>query len=246
MKKKIFLIAALCLSMLGLAACSKTDPATVDYNGVTYEELQATCQSEVEMVAAMSEEERDSIIEDWDSYISQGVPEMQLNLVSRWGEAVEECGDFIDYGEFEVTKSGKTLTAAQTLDMEDRDMILTCVYTYHSMELDDITIDPIYTVGEKMSTALMNTLMGMLIVFTVLILISLIIYCFNIFPYLEKKKAAKAAAAAPKTEAATTTVETVQEQQTEDGELIAVIAAAIAAAEGTSTEGFVVRSIRRR
>ena len=33
---------------------------------------------------------------------------------------------------------------------------------------------------------------------------------------------------------------------TEDEELVAVIAAAIAAAEGTTTDGFVVRSIRRR
>ena len=34
--------------------------------------------------------------------------------------------------------------------------------------------------------------------------------------------------------------------ETEDLELIAVISAAIAAAEGTSEDGFVVRSIRRR
>ena len=32
----------------------------------------------------------------------------------------------------------------------------------------------------------------------------------------------------------------------DDAELVAVIAAAIAAAEGTSTDGFVVRSIKRR
>ena len=37
-----------------------------------------------------------------------------------------------------------------------------------------------------------------------------------------------------------------EEPETDDGELVAVIAAAIAAAEGTSADGFVVRSIRRR
>ena len=43
-------------------------------------------------------------------------------------------------------------------------------------------------------------------------------------------------------------VEEVSEEQdmTDDTELVAVIAAAIAAAEGTTTDGFVVRSIRRR
>lgn len=44
------------------------------------------------------------------------------------------------------------------------------------------------------------------------------------------------------------TVPVVEEtvEETDDLELIAVISAAIAAAEGTSTDGFVVRSIRRR
>mgnify|MGYP004638407307 CR=1 FL=1 len=41
-------------------------------------------------------------------------------------------------------------------------------------------------------------------------------------------------------------VEPVVEDVTDDGELVAVIAAAIAASEGkTSTDGFVVRSIRK-
>ena len=235
MKKKIFLIAVLCLCMLGLAACSKTDPTTVDYNGYSYDDLQTNCQGTVQTLASMTDEDK--------QYYLENSTEVIANLITRWDDAVEEYGSFVDFGDFEITKSGKTLTAAQTLHMEDRDVILTYVYTYYSMELEDITIDGVYSVGEKMSTALMNTLMGMLVVFCVLILISLIIYCFNIFPYLEKKKAAKSA---PAKSDVVTQIEVREEQQTDDGELIAVIAAAIAAAEGTSTDGFVVRSIRRR
>ncbi len=235
MKKKIFLIAVLCLCMLGLAACSKTDPTTVDYNGYSYDDLKTNCQGTVQTLASMTDEDK--------QYYLENSTEIIANLITRWEDAVEEYGSFVDFGDFEITKSGKTLTAAQTLHMEDRDVILTYVYTYYSMELEDITIDGVYSVGEKMSTALMNTLMGMLVVFCVLILISLIIYCFNIFPYLEKKKAAKSA---PAKSDVVTQIEVREEQQTDDGELIAVIAAAIAAAEGTSTDGFVVRSIRRR
>ncbi len=235
MKKKIFLIAVLCLCMLGLAACSKTDPTTVDYNGYSYDDLQTNCQGTVQTLASMTDEDK--------QYYLENSTEIIANLITRWDDAVEEYGSFVDFGDFEVTKTGKTLTAAQTLHMEDRDVILTYVYTYYSMELNDITVDGVYSVGEKMSTALMNTLMGMLVVFCVLILISLIIYCFNIFPYLEKKKAAKSA---PAKSDVVTQIEVREEQQTDDGELIAVIAAAIAAAEGTSTDGFVVRSIRRR
>lgn len=235
MKKKIFLIAVLCLCMLGLAACSKTDPTTVDYNGYSYDDLQTNCQGTVQTLASMTDEDK--------QYYLENSTEIIANLITRWEDAVEEYGSFVDFGDFEITKSGKTLTAAQTLHMEDRDVILTYVYTYYSMELEDITIDGVYSVGEKMSTALMNTLMGMLVVFCVLIIISLIIYCFNIFPYLEKKKAAKSE---PAKSDVVTQIEVREEQQTDDGELIAVIAAAIAAAEGTSTDGFVVRSIRRR
>ena len=235
MKKKIFLIAVLCLCMLGLAACSKTDPTTVDYNGYSYDDLKTNCQGTVQTLASMTDEDK--------QYYLENSTEIIANLITRWEDAVEEYGSFVDFGDFEITKSGKTLTAAQTLHMEDRDVILTYVYTYYSMDLEDITIDGVYSVGEKISTALMNTLMGMLVVFCVLIIISLIIYCFNIFPYLEKKKAAKSE---PAKSDVVTQIEVREEQQTDDGELIAVIAAAIAAAEGTSTDGFVVRSIRRR
>ena len=237
MKKKLVLIAAMCFMLLGLAACGQTDPASVDYNGHSYEELQSNCQGTVQTLAYMSEEDK--------MYYQQNGAETVVNLINKWDDAVAEFGSFVDFGDFEITKSGKTLTAAQTLHMEKRDMILTYVYTYHSMEVEDITVDGVYSIGEKMSTALMNTVMGISIVFGVLIIICLLICCFNIFPYLEKKKAAKAA---PK-EDDVSQIEAREEQQaveTDDGELIAVIAAAIAASEGTSADGFVVRSIRRR
>lgn len=41
MKKKLSLILCLCFMALGLAACG-TDPTTVDYFGMTYDELQSS------------------------------------------------------------------------------------------------------------------------------------------------------------------------------------------------------------
>ena len=89
--------------------------------------------------------------------------------------------------------------------------------------------------------ALLNTLMGMGTVFAVLILISLVISCFKIFPYLESKKKAGQTENAVKE-----TVQDIPAEQQDNTELIAVIAAAIAASTGTSTDDFVVRSIKRR
>ena len=113
------------------------------------------------------------------------------------------------------------------------------------MEISSIVINPDYTLGEKLGKAGMNTLISMSIVFAVLILISLIIACFKIFPYLEKKKAAKKST--EQKDQVVTQIEQREEQQVEDDtEIIAVIAAAIAASTGQSTSDFVVRSINRR
>ena len=62
----------------------------------------------------------------------------------------------------------------------------------------------------------------------------------------KKEKEAALRAVENPVETVVAPAETVEEQLTDDTELVAVIAAAIAAYEGTSTDGFVVRSIRRR
>ena len=139
----------------------------------------------------------------------------------------------------------QTLECKQEIKFTDRPVILSYVYKYHNMELEDIGVEAVQTLGEKMTNAALNTLMGMGIVFIVLILISLIIYGFKVFPYLEaKKKAQSSAPAVAEAPAAAPVAAPVTAQ--DDLELAAVIAAAIAASTGTSTSDFVVRSIRRR
>lgn len=91
--------------------------------------------------------------------------------------------------------------------------------------------------------ALLNTLLGMGTVFLVLIFISCLIGCFSLISKSQKK------AVKEKTETAAKTVEPAEAapviEEEDDPVLIAVIAAAIAASEGVSPEGLVVRSIRR-
>ena len=99
-----------------------------------------------------------------------------------------------------------------------------------------------------MEKAGLNTLIGMGTVFAVLILICLIISCFGFIPKIQglfsgkNKKAEKSTAEV----AVDNTIAQIIKKE-DDQELIAVIAAAIAASEGAaSTDGYVVRSIRRR
>lgn len=238
MKKKIALILSLCLMVLGLTACGE-DPKEVDYNGYTYDQLKEEVQSTANGLLAISDEQ----IEQYKSNEDEQY-KMLVDMVTRWDEATEDVGAYKELGDFTITKSGKTLTCEQEIVFEERTVVLTFVFTYYNMQLDDVTVDAVQTLGEKMANAGLNTLMGMGVVFAVLILISLIIYCFKIFPYLEQKIKKNDKTPVP------VTSETVQEVQpvaaTDDLELVAVIAAAIAASTGTSTDDFVVRSIKRR
>ena len=109
---------------------------------------------------------------------------------------------------------------------------------------------PCYTLGEQMSKAGMNTLMGMGTVFAVLILIMALIYLFAFIPKIEKSladKKAKKNSADTSASVDNTIAQIIEnEELSDDTELVAVIAAAIAAYEGSgSADGVVIRSIRR-
>ena len=137
----------------------------------------------------------------------------------------------------------------------ERDMEFSIMTNEDGTEILGISFSPEYSLGEKMTKAGMNTLMGMGVVFAVLIFIAWVIDMFKYISVFEKKMkerkeaktAAPAPAAVPAPAAAPAPVEEpAVEDVSDDTELIAVIAAAIAAAEGkTSTNGLVVRSIKR-
>lgn len=122
------------------------------------------------------------------------------------------------------------------------------------LTVESCTLNLEQSISELMGKAAMDTLMGMGTVFVVLILISLIIWAMGGIPKLQAKfsgKDKKEEKAVAKETAVDNTIAQIIEKEEiatgDDLELIAVIAAAIAASEGaTSTDGFVVRSIRKR
>ena len=117
-------------------------------------------------------------------------------------------------------------------------------------EIKSITFEPEYSFKETINKAGMNTLLGMGTVFSVLILIAFIISLFKIINKIEtmakEKEANKIKTENAKEIEKIDSAPAVVETQTDDNELIAVIAAAIAASEGSADPGsFVVRSIRK-
>lgn len=115
-----------------------------------------------------------------------------------------------------------------------------------------------YSKAELMQRAGMNTLMGMGVVFVVLIFICFIISLFKYMPGSGAKKRSEKKAEAPKTSEAAKTQETAQtlaapketENLMENQELVAIITAAVIAANGSasnrvSSDQLIVRSIKR-
>lgn len=104
-------------------------------------------------------------------------------------------------------------------------------------------INPVYTTGEKVEKALLNTLIGMGTVFVVLIFISFIISLLKHVNKIGAKK--EEPTAQPQPAPVPVVVEEEDEEEVDDLELVAVITAAIAASENTPADGLVVRSIRK-
>lgn len=116
---------------------------------------------------------------------------------------------------------------------------------------EEMVVSPVYSKGELMKQAGLNTALGMGTVFVVLIFISLVISLFKFLPALTAKKAK---VPEPKPAAATPVAAPVakkEENLMNDAELVAVITAAIYAATSaggslaTSKDRLIVRSIKR-
>lgn len=182
--------------------------------------------------------------------LQQGLPytpESFAGSLKSWQAALDECGAYIGHGDYKFEASEEELKVTTEAQFENRNATFTFIYD-DELVLDSMTVDAKYTIGEILKKAGLNTLLGMGTVFTVLIFISLIISLFKFIPAIENvfKRKPKEEAKEVLSSASENVLEAVSEDVTDDTELVAVIAAAIAAYEGTTTDGLIVRSIKRR
>lgn len=187
--------------------------------------------------------------EEIENYMSSG-DDFTTSVMQSWQTSKDELGAKKDSnGETTVTFKDDQYTVTVPLKFEKADANF--VYVFDSQGTPtSMSVDVQYGMGKTLQRAGLNTLMGIGTVFVMLVLLSLLISLFRFIPNPEAKKAAeaKAAKAAKEAEAAAIAAAApaqAEENLADDGELVAVIAAAIAAAEGTTTDGFVVRSIRK-
>jgi sodium pump decarboxylase gamma subunit len=176
--------------------------------------------------------------------------EAYVSLLKSYTSNLEDLGAFVELKAYEggEEKDGEVSYSA-VYKFEKHDLRMSLVFDKNNV-ITTVTLDPIYSTGEILEKAALNTLLGMGVVFVVLILICLIISCFGFIPAIEakfkKKKAPEKKAPEPVAAPAAASVQEAASTKTDDLELVAVITAAVAATLGTSTDGFVVRSIKRK
>ncbi|MCH5341912.1 MAG: OadG family protein [Acetatifactor sp.] len=179
--------------------------------------------------------------------------------IDSFSSAIDSVGNIynsdgtIKFGEINSKINGSQVIVEMEVNGTNKNAVAEIIFSNDLfMKLESAALNPDAGIGELMTGAALNTLIGMCMVFAVLILISAIISCFKVIPALQKKSAEKKAqkteiAREAKTESTVVQSSVNEENSEDDFELAAVIAAAIAAYEGSaSTDGYVVRSIRRR
>ncbi len=251
MKKQLSLLLCLLAAIFLVSGCARTDE-TVEYSEADVEQV-------TEFLIEYCNSADETTVEQWEELsefeqeyqIAQAglplTPDSFLGALESWQAGVEECGAYEGHGDysFEADKSGLTVTVP--VQFEERDATLEFQFD-EKLYLETMTVNAQYSLPEILEKAGLNTLLGMGTVFVVLIFISLIISLFAYIPKLQAAFARKPKQPAAQEESAPAvghTPEAVAEAS-DDLELVAVIAAAVAAAEGAPADGFVVRSIRRR
>ena len=276
MKKIITLICCVLFSMLLLTGCASQE---VNLDDAEKQQVEYNVNSLISLIVVeLPDEGADG---SWTAY-SEADREVQLNLSEElWEEmqtkwkkennlkiesqkvyegaitsylsAEEENGTptgLVDGLVYAPSEDGFIATATLVTDVRNVEMV---VLYDEDMYITSVALNPVYTIGENMERAALNTLLGMGTVFTILVLIMLIISSFSLIAKFEKaaaaRKAKKVAKAAKGDAVDNTIAQIIEKEETEladDLELVAVISAAIAAYEGSaSTEGFVVRSIKK-
>ena len=219
--KKWLLILGMITCMLGLTACGAEKEAETP---------------------VLSEAEADEL----GRQIVEDVNQLIADAIASWESSADDMGDYVEV----ISTTSEIDGDGGVIDVRVKGSVRGAIVeiVIEKGAITSISTNVEYTFGEKMGKAALNTLLGMGTVFCVLILISFIISLFVFIPKIQDKFSKKPAAipAAPAPVARPVVTETAEEDLTDDLELVAVIAAAVAASEGaSSTDGFVVRSIKR-
>lgn len=209
-----------------------------------YDSMKESVPQTLQALSVMTDEQLNQIIDESDDSST-------IAMAATWQSVKNDLGNFVEVTSQEVVEEGYviTITSVASYDAVDGNSPVIVTYEYNVKDgTASLNWEVDYPMSILMKQAGLNTIMGIGIVFCVLLFLSFLIGQIHWIPDIiegrqKEKEAAKAAAPAPAPVAAPVVEE--EEEYVDDLELVAVIAAAIAASENTSTDGFVVRSIKK-
>lgn len=240
--KRVLVLLSMIACLFSLSACSnKADMAEDALDPRVASTITQSATSLLGELTSFSKEEADEM----EASLRKQKETVLADGLVAWTSVMNDTGAFVGVISSEALQTDEGYESIIQAEFENRNAEFQIFYSANDQGLLPISIalSPEYTTGEKMEQAALNTLMGMGTVFLVLIFISLLIGGFKHINAFEQKMKSREAVNTPAP--AAVPVEEAVEELTDDLELVAVITAAIAASEGTSADGLVVRSIRR-
>ena len=243
MKKWLITTLLVIACVFGLAACGSSNSSPTDSElELTEEQRQQWFDSASQFILSMNEA------------LQTGQAEAQRDdpvygpAFSSWENALTDIGEVqnIEGKSCSFTKKEGTVTVTVKGSRHDADVVFTMEGTDQGYMVTGITTNVEYTMKEKIQQAGMNTLLGMGTTFAILILLALVIALFGKVVGGASNKTSRKTVVQETAAPVAAIPEEDTEELVDDTELVAVIAAAIAAFEGAqSVDGFVVRSIRK-
>mgnify|MGYP005861737513 CR=1 FL=1 len=191
--RRIWLALCMAVCLFALAGCS----AAVDTAETIDPQIEMAMQSGSQQYLDLFNQMDDASIEQALATSVKNKDTVMENALKSWDSIKDDLGAFVSSETAVVTKSDDGYVARMNTVYEKRAMEFTLIADEDLSKVETISFSPVYTTGEKMAKAGMNTLMGMGVVFAVLIFISWLISMFKYINVFEAKMKAKKAAAAP-------------------------------------------------
>lgn len=243
--KKFLLVLCTITCIFAMTACGAKNESGQSSNPIIEEQdFINNATQRINQYAELTEENLNTMLNGYDKNTK--------SLAESWKNVLDEAGAFVGIKADAVVtqEADHTAILTMTTEFEKRDVLYSLNVGLSEdgaqLVITGEKFDPIYTTAENLEKAAVNTLIGMGTVFIVLILMIVVISCLKFVPLLQEKFSGKSKMQEPV--ASVIEEETVvdyEEELADDLELVAVITAAIAATENTSTDGLVVRSIKR-
>lgn len=237
MKKRLALICCIISCILVMAGCSFSLVKTNE--NFNEETLETNADS---FVSSWFEYDFDGML----STYSEQMDEATATQYEESSKLREQYGDYDKKTDTAFTITTDTATVNETILTSSGKKLVFSVTFDEEGNMSSWKVDKYKSLGQTMSTAALNTVMSMGIVFVVLIFIAIIIAQFKRISGVQNNNKVEEPVAVVAPIEPEPVIEE-EEDLSDDLELVAVITAAIAAAsENECTDGLMIRSIIRR